>query len=74
MFGLQFNTMEEALLTITEEEMNSLTQSILVRYGIDFTCYERKSLKRRVISVLNVYNRAAIGVLGVKLLRDKIFI
>ena len=65
---------EEALLTITDEEMNSLTQSILVRYGIDFTCYEPKSLKRRIIRVLNVYKLQSIHELWVKFLKDQNFI
>jgi chemotaxis protein methyltransferase CheR len=66
--------MEEALVTITEEEMNSLTQSILTRYGIDFTCYEPKSLKRRIIRVLSVFKLQSVHELWVKFLKEQNFI
>lgn len=59
---------------LTDEEMNSLTQSILTRYGIDFTCYEPKSLRRRIIRVLNLFNLQSIHELWVKFLRDPKFI
>lgn len=59
---------------ITDAEIASLTQSILVRYGIDFTCYEPKSLKRRIIRILNLFNLASSHELWVKFLRDHDFI
>lgn len=59
---------------VTEEEMNSLTQSILTRYGIDFTCYEPKSLRRRIVRVLSVFNLTSIHELWVRLLHDQNFI
>ncbi len=59
---------------VTEEEMNSLTQSILTRYGIDFTCYEPKSLRRRIIRVMNLFDLPNIHDLWVKFLRDSQFI
>ncbi len=59
---------------ISEEEMNSLTQSILTRYGIDFVCYEPKSLRRRIIRVLNLFNLPSIHELWVQFLRDPKFI
>jgi chemotaxis protein methyltransferase CheR len=59
---------------VTEEELNSLTQSILTRYGIDFTCYEPKSLKRRIIRILNLFNLGSVHDLWVKFLRDSTFI
>lgn len=59
---------------ISEEEMNSLTQSILTRYGIDFTCYEPKSLRRRIIRVMNLYELPFVHELWVKFLRDPKFI
>ncbi len=59
---------------VTEEEMNSLTQSILTRYGIDFTCYEPKSLRRRIIRLLNNQNLSSIHDLWVKFLRDSKFV
>jgi chemotaxis protein methyltransferase CheR len=54
--------------------MNSLTESILIRYGIDFTCYEPKSLRRRIIRVLNLFNLAAVHELWTRFLSDPQFI
>ena len=54
--------------------MNSLTQSILLRYGIDFTCYEPKSLKQKIIHILNLYDLTSVHQLFVKFLRDNKFI
>jgi Methylase of chemotaxis methyl-accepting proteins len=54
--------------------MNSLTQSILTRYGIDFTCYEPKSLRRRIIRVMNLFELPSIHELWVRFLRDAQFI
>jgi chemotaxis protein methyltransferase CheR len=59
---------------ISAEEMNSLTESILARYGIDFTCYEPKSLRRRIIRALNLFNLASVHELWVRLLSDSKFI
>jgi chemotaxis protein methyltransferase CheR len=59
---------------VTDEEMNSLTQSILTRYGIDFTCYEPKSLKRRIIRVLNRFDHESVHGLWVHFLHDPEFI
>ena len=59
---------------ITDEELASLTQGILTRYGIDFTCYEPGSLKRRFIKLLNTCNFTAVHELWMKLLADSTFI
>jgi len=59
---------------ITEQEVESLTQSILTRYGIDFTCYEPKSLRRRIIRVINNFNLSSTSDLWVKFLRERNFI
>jgi chemotaxis protein methyltransferase CheR len=59
---------------VTEEEMNSLTQSILTRYGIDFTCYEPKSLRRRITRVLNRFNHESVHSLWVHFLQNKDFV
>jgi chemotaxis protein methyltransferase CheR len=59
---------------VSDEEIASLTQSILTRYGIDFTCYEPKSLKRRIIRVLNLFELTSAHDLWVKFLRDPTFI
>jgi chemotaxis protein methyltransferase CheR len=61
-------------LTLTDEEIASLSQSILTRYGIDFTCYEPKSLKRRVVRLLLMNNYISIHELWHRLLRDQSFI
>jgi chemotaxis protein methyltransferase CheR len=60
--------------TLTDEEIKSLTQSILLRYGIDFTCYEPKSLRRRIIHVMNVFKITAMHELWIRFLRDQNFI
>jgi len=73
LFWLPFEFMSPAL-EVTEEEMNSLTQSILTRYGIDFTCYEPKSLRRRIIRVMNLLNIPSVHDLWVQFLRDTKFI
>jgi len=59
---------------VTDEEVRSLTQSILTRYGIDFTCYEPKSLRRRIMSVLHTQNFQSIHEMWVRFLRDSTFV
>jgi len=61
-------------LIITDEEVASLAQSILTRYGIDFTCYEPISLKRRITRLLSIYNFASIQELWIRILRERAFI
>jgi chemotaxis protein methyltransferase CheR len=61
-------------VSVTDEEVASLSQSILTRYGIDFTCYEPKSLKRRVVRLLLMNNFISIHELWIRLLRDQSFI
>ena len=61
-------------ITITDEELNSLTQAILRRYDIDFTCYEPTSLKRRIARSISVLKLESIHELWVKLLKDRSFI
>lgn len=59
---------------ITEAEVTAITQSILTRYGIDFTCYEPKSLRRRIIRVMNNFNFSSAHDLWVQFLRDTNFV
>lgn len=59
---------------VSDEEMSSLTQSILTRYGIDFTCYEPKSLRRRIIRVLNRFEFQSVFQLWSAFLKDPAFI
>ncbi|HEY8938397.1 MAG TPA: protein-glutamate O-methyltransferase CheR [Cyclobacteriaceae bacterium] len=63
-----------AIQEISEEEIKALTQSILTRYGIDFTCYEPKSLRRRIIRVLNRFNLESAFELWGQFLKDKEFV
>lgn len=66
--------MTEIVAEITEEEVRSLTQVILSKYGIDFTCYEPKSLRRRIHRIMGIYKCYTIYDLWVKVLKDETFI
>lgn len=59
---------------ITDQELSSLTQAILRRYGMDFTCYEISSFKRRVSRSISVLQLESIHELWIKLLKDPTFI
>jgi chemotaxis protein methyltransferase CheR len=61
-------------IEVSEEEIAALTQSILTRYGIDFTCYEPKSLKRRITRVMSLYELNSIHELWKKFLFETDFI
>jgi len=61
-------------MEITDEEVKSLAQSILTRYGIDFTCYEPKSLRRRITKLMVNQEIESAHHLWVKFLRDSKFI
>nr|WKN39257.1 protein-glutamate O-methyltransferase CheR [Tunicatimonas sp. TK19036] len=63
-----------ASITVSDEELQSLTQAILRRYDIDFTCYEPNSLKRRIARSINVLKLESVHNLWVKLLKDRSFI
>jgi chemotaxis protein methyltransferase CheR len=62
------------IIDISDSEVDSLTQSILIRYGIDFTCYEPKSLKRRIIRLMNNLGLTSSHDLWLKFLHDRQFI
>ena len=64
--------MESVELSV--EEMKSLAQSILTRYGVDFTCYEPKSLRRRVSRIMNLYEFRSAHELWTRILRDPQFV
>ncbi len=70
--------MEEGLsketIIISDEELKSLTDAIQQRHGIDFSCYEPKSLTRRVIRALHIFKMNSIHELWMKILRDRSFI
>src|SRR6478736_2707160 len=61
-------------IVVTDEEVRSLAQSILSRYGIDFTCYEPKSFRRRIIRILHLYNFKSTLELWNRFLRDRNFV
>lgn len=61
-------------IEITDEELNSLTSAIMARHGIDFTCYEPKSLKRRVTRALSVFKLNCIHDLWLKILHERDFV
>jgi chemotaxis protein methyltransferase CheR len=70
---VEANTVVDSI-TISDEELKSLTDAIQQRHGIDFSCYEPKSLKRRVVRALHIFKLNAIHELWVKILRDHSFI
>lgn len=58
---------------ISDEEVTSLTQAILKRHGIDFTCYEPKSLKRRIVRAISVFQMNGIHDLWMRVLKEPDF-
>ena len=62
------------IITITDEELQSLALAIFKRHGIDFTCYERLSLKRRIIRAMGIFNIDSIHGLWTMILSDRAFI
>ena len=69
--------MEAALtepIVISDEELKSLTDAIHQRHGIDFSCYEPKSLKRRVVRALHIFKLNAVHELWIRILKDRSFI
>lgn len=61
-------------IEVSDPEVDSLMQSILVRYGIDFTCYEPKSFKRRISRMLSLYHFDSVHHLWSRMLKDPTFI
>ncbi len=61
-------------ITISDEELQSLILAIRKRYGVDFTCYEPKSLKRRVVRCITAFKLTSVHDLWVQMLRDPDFI
>ncbi|HLT73117.1 MAG TPA: CheR family methyltransferase [Cyclobacteriaceae bacterium] len=59
---------------ITDEELRSLSEAIQKRHGIDFTCYEPKSLKRRILRALSTFKFNSVHELWVKILKEPAFI
>jgi chemotaxis protein methyltransferase CheR len=59
---------------ITDAEMRSITDAIYKRHGVDFMCYEPKSLKRRFTRILHLYKLTSSAELWMKVLREPTFI
>lgn len=59
---------------ITDEELDALTSAIKTRFGIDFTCYEKKSLKRGFARLIARNNLGSLVGLWSKILKDKEFL
>jgi|SRR6478609_3559512 len=66
-------TFTEIREEISDEELQSLTVAIKTRYGIDFTNYETKSLKRGVARLINKYEMGSLVGLWAKILKDREF-
>ncbi|MBA4239312.1 MAG: chemotaxis protein CheR [Sphingobacteriaceae bacterium] len=59
---------------ITDEELISLTTAVKTRYGIDFTSYEKKSLKRGFARLIARNDLGSMVGLWSKILKDKEFL
>ena len=58
---------------ISDEELTALMQAINNRYGLDFTNYERTSLKRGIVRLMLKHNMESIIELWSKVLKDSEF-
>lgn len=67
-------TLSEIREEISDEELSSLTAAIKTRYGIDFTNYEQKSLKRGIARLITKYNLGSLLGLWSKVLKDREFL
>lgn len=61
-------------IEITDEELASLTSAIKTRFGIDFTSYEKKSLKRGFARLIARNELGSLLGLWSKILKDKEFL
>jgi chemotaxis protein methyltransferase CheR len=61
-------------IVISDEELKSLTDAIHHRHGIDFSCYETQSLKRRIVRALHIFKLDSVHELWVKILKEHSFI
>lgn len=59
---------------ISDEELASITNAIKTRYGIDFTSYEKKSLKRGFARLIAKNDLGSLVGLWSKILRDREFL
>lgn len=61
-------------MTISDEELKSLTDAIRKRHGLDISSYEPHSLKRRVAKALHVFSMKSVHELWMKILHEHGFI
>lgn len=73
MENIPSKTFTEIREEISDEELHSLTAAIKTRYGIDFTNYETKSLKRGIARLISKYNLGSLIGLWSKVLKDREF-
>ncbi len=59
---------------ISDEELDSLTSAIKVRYGMDFTNYEKASLKRGFTRLIQKHELDSLIGLWSKIMKDKEFL
>lgn len=65
---------EPKRLQITDEELNAFTIAVKTRFGLDFTSYEQKSLKRGLVRLISKKDlKSMLGLWG-QMLRDKTLI
>lgn len=64
----------KATQEISDAELDSLTNAIKTRYGIDFTNYEKASLKRGFVRLIQKQELENIMGLWVKIMKDKQFL
>lgn len=61
-------------LKITDEELNAFTTAVKTRFGLDFTSYEQKSLKRGLVRLISKKDLESMLGLWGQMLRDKTLI
>jgi chemotaxis protein methyltransferase CheR len=69
----KYKTISEIREEISDEELQSLTIAVKTRYGIDFTNYETKSLKRGIARLITKYNLGSLIGLWSKIIKDREF-
>lgn len=58
-------------IPVSDEELDAFTMAVKTRFGLDFTCYEKKSLKRGLARLMSKNNFGSIMQLWGKILIDK---
>ncbi|BDS09784.1 CheR family methyltransferase [Aureispira anguillae] len=67
-------TKQSQRLQITDEELEAFTLAVKTRFGLDFTSYEKKSLKRGLVRLISKQDLKSMIGLWSKMLRDKTLI